>query len=151
MEELKADSIEKETRIAHLEVKIQEFTSSIEKAQKEAVIDFMRSAKIKTRLNRHYTTGYEDFRADVKEAYPEMDFESFTIPTVADSSMLPTSSEEVNVVDDATTEIAQDEPKSGVMPLVVYPSDFIFLLKNILFQLVENACCFRLHLFFFFF
>lgn len=112
MEELKADSIEKETRIAHLEVKIQELTLSIEKAQKEAVIAFMRSTKIKTRLDRHYTTGYEDFRADVKEAYPEMDFESFTIPTAADNSMLPTSSEEVNMVDDATTEIAQDEPKS---------------------------------------
>ncbi|KAK9991317.1 hypothetical protein SO802_026302 [Lithocarpus litseifolius] len=32
VEELKADSIKKETHIAHLEVKVQEFTSSMEKA-----------------------------------------------------------------------------------------------------------------------
>ena len=32
VEELKADSIKKEIRIAHLEVKVQEFTSSMEKA-----------------------------------------------------------------------------------------------------------------------
>ena len=42
VEELKANSIEKDTRISHLEVKVQGFTSSMEKAQKEAVTAFMR-------------------------------------------------------------------------------------------------------------
>ena len=32
VEELKADSIEKDTRVSHLEVKVQGFTSSMEKA-----------------------------------------------------------------------------------------------------------------------
>ncbi|KAL0015485.1 hypothetical protein SO802_002554 [Lithocarpus litseifolius] len=112
VEELKADSVEKENRIAHLEVKLQELTSSMEKAQKETITAFMRSAEFKTCLDCHYAASYEDFRADAKEAYLEMDFDSFVIPTAAESSLLPMSSEDVNVVDDATTEMAQDDPKS---------------------------------------
>ena len=108
MEELKADSIEKETRITHLEVKVQEFTSSMEKAQKEAVVAFMRSNEFKTRLDHHYAAGYEDFRSDAKKAYPKVDFDSFMIPTAISSSLLPTSFEDVNVVDDASTEPIQD-------------------------------------------
>ena len=108
MEELKADSIEKETCITHLEVKVQEFTSSMEKAQKEAVTAFMRSNKFKTHLDCHYAVGYENFHTDAKEAYPEMDFDSFIIPTAIESSLLPTSSENVNMVDDASTEPVQD-------------------------------------------
>ena len=42
VKELKANSIEKETRITHLEAKVQVFTSFMEKAQKEAVTAFMR-------------------------------------------------------------------------------------------------------------
>ena len=91
VEELNADSIEKETHITHLEVKVQEFTSSMEKAQKEAVTTFIRLNEFKTRLDRHYATGYEDFRFDAKEAYLEVDFDSFMIPTATDSSLLPAS------------------------------------------------------------
>ena len=68
----------------------------------------MRSNEFKTRLDRHYATGYEDFRADAKEAYPEMDFDSFMIPTTTESSLLLTSSEDVNVMDDTSTEPIQD-------------------------------------------
>ena len=49
-----------------------------------------------------------------------MDFVSFKIPTAIKSSLLPMSSENVNVVDDASTEPTQDatdaskdDPKSG--------------------------------------
>ena len=108
MEELKANSIEKETRIAHLEGKVLGLTSSMEKAQEEAITAFMRSNKFKNRLDRYYATGYKDFRADAKETYPEVNFDSFKIPTATKSSLLPTSFEDVNVVDDASTETAQD-------------------------------------------
>ena len=80
----------------------------------------MRSNKFKVRLDRYYAAGYEDFRSDTKEAYLEIDFDSFKIPTTTESSLLPTSSKDVNVVDDASTEPAQDatdaskdNPKSG--------------------------------------
>ena len=42
VEELKANSIEKETRIAHLEGKVLESTLSTEKAQEEAIVAFMK-------------------------------------------------------------------------------------------------------------
>ena len=42
VKELKVNSIEKETHITHLKAKVQVFTSSMEKAQKEAVTAFMR-------------------------------------------------------------------------------------------------------------
>ena len=87
VEELKADSIKKDTRISHLEVKVQGFTSSMEKAQKEAIAAFMKSNEFKIRLDRHYTASYKDFCSDAKEAYPEMDFDSFEIPTAVESSL----------------------------------------------------------------
>ena len=108
MEELKTDSIEKETHIAHLEGKALGLTSSMEKAQEEAIAAFMRSNKFKNCLDRYYATGYKDFRADAKETYPKVNFDSFKIPTATKSSLLLTSSEDVNVVDDASTETAQD-------------------------------------------
>ena len=48
VEELKADSIKKETRITHLEVNIQRFTSSMKKAQKESIAAFMRLDEFKS-------------------------------------------------------------------------------------------------------
>ena len=120
VEELKADSVEKETRIVHLEGQISAFNSSLEKAREEAVATFKKSDEYKNRLDSHYAAGYEDFRTDAKEAFPDLDFDSLKIPLATESSLLPTSSEDVNVVDDATNEVTQDAtvvskdvPKSG--------------------------------------
>ena len=120
VEELKADSIEKETRIVHLEGQILVFNSSLEKAREEAVAAFKKSNEYKNHLDSHYAAGYEDFRANAKEAFPDLDFDSLKIPLATESSLLPTSSEDVNVVDDATNELTQDTtiaskdvPKSG--------------------------------------
>ena len=80
----------------------------------------MKSNEFKIRLDRHYTAGYKDFRSDAKEAYPEMDFDSFEIPTAVESSLPQTSSEDVNIMDDTSTErtkdvaeTSKDDPKSG--------------------------------------
>ena len=120
VEELKADCVEKESRISHLEVKVQELTSPLKKAKEEAIAAFMKSNDFTTRLDRYYASGYEDFCVDAKENYPEMDFDSFKIPTATKSSLLPMSFEDVNIVDDAPTELAKDattankdDPKSG--------------------------------------
>ena len=77
VEELKADSVAKETRISHLEVKVQGFTSSLKNAQKEAIAVFMKSNNFTNCLDCYYATGYKDFHFDAKEAYPKIDFESF--------------------------------------------------------------------------
>ena len=120
VEELKADSVEKETCIVHLEGQISAFNSALEKAREEAVAAFKKSNEYKNRLDSHYVAGYKDFRADAKEAFPDLDFDSLKIPLATESSLLPTSSEDVNVVDDAANEVTQDTtvirkdvPKSG--------------------------------------
>ena len=107
-EELKVDSVENETRIVHLEGQISAFNSSLEKAREEAVATFKKSDEYKNRLDNHYAAGYEDFRVDAKEAFPDLDFDSLKIPLATESSLLPTSSKDVNVVDDATNEVTQD-------------------------------------------
>ena len=113
VEKLKADNIEKDTRIVYLERQIAEFVSSLEKASGEAVAAFKKSDEHKKALDSHYTAGYEDFRANTKETYPELDFDSFKLPLATESSLLQTSSEDVNILDDATNEVTQDGSNSG--------------------------------------
>ena len=78
----------------------------MKKAQKEVIATFMRSDEFKNWLDHHYALGYEDFRSDAKEAYPDINFDFFKIPITTESSLLLASSEDVNMVDDASTELA---------------------------------------------
>ena len=100
--------MEKETRIVHLEGQVSGFNSSLEKAREEAVAAFKKSNEYKNRLDSHYAADYEDFRADAKEAFPDLDFDFLKIPLAIESSQLPTSFEDINVVDDASNEVTQD-------------------------------------------
>ena len=77
------------------------------------MVAFKKSDEYKNRLDSHYTAGYKDFRANVKEAFPELNFDTFKIPLITESSFLATSSEDVNMVDNANNEVTQDDPKSG--------------------------------------
>ena len=110
--ELKADNIEKDTRIVYLKGQVSEFVSSLEKACGEAIAAFKKFDEYKKGLDSHYATGYEDFRADAKETYPDLDFDSFRLPLAVESSLLQTSSEDVNILDDANNEVTQDSSKS---------------------------------------
>ena len=83
---------------------ISPFNSSLEKAHEEAVVAFKKSNKYKNRLDS-YAASYEDFCADAKEAFPDLDFDSLKIPLATESSLLQTCPEDVNVVDDATNEV----------------------------------------------
>ena len=112
VEERKADGVEKDTRIAYLEGEVSGFASSLEKAREEATLAFKKSDELKNRLDSHYVAGYEDFRADAKEAFPDLNFDSFKLPLATESSLLATSSEDVNVVDDSNNEVTQDDPKN---------------------------------------
>ena len=113
VEELKADNLEKDSRIVHLEGQVAEFTSSLEKVREEFIATFKRSDEYKNRLDSHYAAGYEDFRADAKEAYPDLDFNSFKLSLATESSLLQTSSKDVNIMDDANTEVNRDDPKTS--------------------------------------
>ena len=113
MEELKADNIEKDTHIVYHEGQVSEFVSSLEKACGEAIVAFKKSDKYKQDLDSHYAASYEDFRANAKETYPDLDFDSFKLPFATESSLLQTSSEDVNILDDVNNKVTQDSSKSG--------------------------------------
>ena len=113
VEELKADNIEKDTRIVYLEGQVFGFVSSLEKAHEEAIVTFKKSNEYKSRLDSHYAAGYEDFRADAKDTFPDLDFDSFKLPLATESSMLQMSFEDVNIMDDGSNEVTQGDPKSG--------------------------------------
>ena len=88
VEELKADNIEKDTRIVYLEGQVSEFVLSLKKAREEVIAAFKESDEYKNRLDSHYAAGYEDFRVDAKETYPDLDFDSFKLPLIIESSFL---------------------------------------------------------------
>ena len=113
VEKLKADNIEKDTHIVYLEGQISGLVSSLEKTREEAIASFKKSDENKGRLDSHYAAGYEDFCADAKETFPDLDFDSFKLPLATESSVLQTSSEDVNLMDDANNEVTQGDPKTG--------------------------------------
>ena len=85
----------------------------MEKAREEAIASFKKSDEYKSRLDSHYAAAYKDFRADAKETFPDLNFDSFKLPFATKSSMLQTSSKDVNVMDNASNEVIQGDPKSG--------------------------------------
>ena len=145
MEELKVDNLEKDSRIVHLEGQVAEFTSSLEKAREEFIAAFTRSDEYKNHLDSHYAAGYEDFHADAKEAYPDLDFNSFKLSLATESSLLQTSSKDVNIMDNANTEVNQDDPKTSL------PKWQHFSFENLFYFLFFWKCPVFWALFFYFF
>ena len=47
----------------------------------------------------------KDFQANANEAFLDLDFDTFKIALAAESSLLATSSEDVNVMDDTNNEV----------------------------------------------
>ena len=65
-------------------------------------------------LYANHAVGFEDFRADAIENFPEVDFSFIKLNlAVATSSILQTSSKDVNVEDDASTQPPQDDPNAN--------------------------------------
>lgn len=100
----------------HLEGKCQELSFSLKKAKDEAIEAFKVSDEFTRRLDEQYAAGYEEFHSDAKEAYPEMDFNVFKVLIAVESSLLQTSSKDVNIMDDASTKPSKDNPKYGDAP-----------------------------------
>ena len=67
-------------------------------------------------MDANYATGLEDFRMDVEERFPEVDFNSIKLNISAASSLIQTSSKDVNIKDNATTQPTQDDPTFGDNP-----------------------------------
>ena len=103
-EELKTDVLEKDTRLDHLQKKNNELSALLEKAKGDAVAKFQVSKQFTDLLDKNYAAGFEDFRLDAAENFPNLDFSAIKLNLgAATSSLLQTSSEDVNIEDDAST------------------------------------------------
>ena len=103
-EELKTDVLEKDTRLDHLQKKNNELSALLEKVKGDAIAKFQASNQFTDLLDKNYATGFEDFRLDATENFPNLEFSSIKLNLgAATSSLIQTSSEDVNTEDDAST------------------------------------------------
>ena len=116
VEELKADAVEKDTHYDHLQKRNDKLCILLENAKGEVIKDFRGSSEFTNLLDKNYAAGFEDFRVDAVERFPEVDLSSIKLNICAASSLLQTSSEDVNIEDDATTQPAHDNPIFGENP-----------------------------------
>ena len=116
IEELKTDVVEKDTRLDHLQKKNNEMSTLLSKAKGDAVTKFKVSKQYTDLLDTNFAAGFEDFRMDAMENFPKVDFSSIKLNlAAATSSLFQTSSEDVNVDDDATTQPLQDDPNVNAL------------------------------------
>ena len=114
VEELKADAVEKDTRLDHLQRKNDELSTLLSNAKVDAVAEFKSSTEYTKLLDANYAALFEDFRMEAMENFPEVDFSSIKLNlAAATSSLLQASSEDANVEDDATTLPPKDDPKAN--------------------------------------
>ena len=104
IEELTVDTVEKDTHLDHLQKKNDELSTLLSKLKADAVAKFKASKQYTNLLDANYAAGFEDFRMDAMENFPEVDFSSIKLNlTIATSSLIQTSSKDVHIEDDATT------------------------------------------------
>ena len=117
-EELKTDVLEKDTRLDHLQKKKNELSALLEKAKEDAVPEFQTSKQFTDLLDKNYAAGFEDFRLDAAENFPNLDFSTIKLNLgAATSSLLQTSSKDVNIEDDASTLPPLADAKDDTPPM----------------------------------
>ena len=110
VEELRADIVKKDTHLDHLqkmndELSTHELSTFLIKAKEDAVVEFRASKQFTDLLDTNYAAGFEDFRMDTMENFLEIDFSSIKVNLGATtSSLLQTSSEDINIEDSATNQ-----------------------------------------------
>ena len=116
-EELKMDVLKKDTRLDHLQKKNNELNALLEKAKGDAVAEFQTSKQFTDLLDKNYTAGFKDFRLDSAENFLNLDFSTIMLNLgSATSSLLQTSSEDVNIEDDASTLLPPADAKDDTPP-----------------------------------
>ena len=107
IEELRTDALEKDTRIDHLQKMNDKLNTRLSKAKEGAVAEFKLSKAYTDVLDRNYAASFEDFRMNAIENFPEVDFSSIKLNlAAATSSLIQTGFDDVNVEDDASTQLA---------------------------------------------
>ena len=68
-------------------------------------------------LYANYAIGFEDFRADAMENFPKVDFSFIKLNlAAATSSLIQTGFDDVNIEDNAITQLPLDDPKVNGPP-----------------------------------
>ena len=94
-EELKTNVVEKDTRLDHLQKRNNELSALLEKAKGDAVAEFQASKQFTDLLDKNCAAGFEDFRLDAVENFPNLDFSAIKLNLgAATSSLLQTSSDD---------------------------------------------------------
>ena len=77
VEELRVDIVEKDTRLDHLQKQNEDLRSSSEWAKDKVIKEFKSSKAYTDLLDTNYAAGFEDFRMDAMEHFPEVDFSPY--------------------------------------------------------------------------
>ena len=94
-----------------------ELSTRLSKEKEDAVAEFKSSKVYMDVLDRNYAVSFEDFRMDAIENFLEVDFSSIKLNlAAATSSLIQTGSDDVNIKDDATTQLPLDDPKVNAPP-----------------------------------
>ena len=116
-EELRTNVLEKDTRLDHLQKRNNKLSAFLKKAKGDTVVEFQAPKQFTDLLDKNYTAGFEDFRLDAIENFPNLDFSSIKLNLgAATSSLIQTSSEDVNIEDDASTLPPPNDPKDNAPP-----------------------------------
>ena len=143
VEELMTDIIEKNTHLDHLQKRNGELSTLLEKAKGDVVVEFKASKQFTDLMDTNYAVGFEDFRMDTMENFPEVDFSfiKLNLGGAATSSLIQTSSEDVNIEDDATTQPNQDDLNADApqvkTKLLYFHFSLYFFFLSYLFYLVR--------------
>ena len=118
VEELKANAAEKDLRLEELQKRNDEQSILLSKAKGVAVAEFKASKQYTDILDTNYAKGFEDFKMDAIEKFPNVDFNFIllNLNAAATSSLLHVGSEDANIEDDATT-LPQDGSNVDAPPV----------------------------------
>ena len=103
VEELKADAVEKDSRLDHLQKRRDKLYTLLGEAKEANIKEFKVSNEYTDLLDKNYTARFEDFHMDALELFPDIDFSPIKLHVAAKSSLLQTSSEDINVEDNVST------------------------------------------------
>ena len=79
IEELKTDTIEKNTHLDHLQKRNDELSTLLEKAKGDAVAEFKASNQFTDLMDTNYVARFEDFKMNAIENFLEVDFSSIKL------------------------------------------------------------------------
>ena len=118
IEELKVDAIEKDIRLDHFQKRNDELSALLKKSKDDTFAEFKATKQYTDLLDTNYAAVFEDFRMDAMENFPDVDFSfiKLNLAGALTSSLLQTSSEDVNIEDEATTQPHQDDQNINAPP-----------------------------------